>query len=85
MTAVLGVAVAAGAGFALFNAHSAPATALRPELPGGEPNAQASTPQAEGESTVLTGAVLETIPASSYTCLRLSTASGEIWTAVPST
>lgn len=85
MTAVLGVAVAAGAGFALFNAHSAPATALRPEPPVAEPMAQTSTPGAENESSVLTGSVLETIPASSYTYLRLSTASGEIWTAVPST
>jgi hypothetical protein len=85
MTAVLGIAVATGAGFALFNAHAAPTTALRPELPAREAALQPSTPAAEGESTALSGSVLETIAASSYTYLRLSTATGEIWTAVPTT
>jgi hypothetical protein len=85
MTAVLGIAVAAGAGSALFNAHAAPATALRPELPAREAAASPSPTAAEGESTALSGSVLETIAASSYTYLRLATANGEIWTAVPST
>lgn len=89
MTAILGIAVAAGAGFALFKAHAAPATALRAEPPAREATTQASTPAveaaAEAESSALSGSVLETIPASSYTYLRLATANGEIWTAVPST
>ena len=84
MTAVLGVAVAAGAGSALFNAHAAPAAALRPEPPAREATATAPT-AAEDESTALSGSVLETIAASSYTYLRLATANGELWTAVPST
>lgn len=85
MTAVLGIAVAVGAGSALFNAHAAPTTALRPEPPAREATLQAATPKPETESTALSGSVLETIAASSYTYLRLSTANGEVWTAVPTT
>lgn len=85
MTAVLGIAVAAGAGSALFNAHATPGATLRPEPAGREATAQTAPPEADGESGALSGSVLETIAASSYTYLRLSTASGEVWTAVPST
>lgn len=85
MTAILGIAVAAGAGVALFNARATSATPVRPEPPAREATTQASTPAADGESTALSGSVLETIAASSYTYLRLSTANGEIWTAVPTT
>ncbi|HYQ46631.1 MAG TPA: hypothetical protein VER11_31900 [Polyangiaceae bacterium] len=86
MTAVLGIAVAAGAAFALFNAHAAPATALRPELPNREATSQApAAADDDDERTALSGSVLETFGASSYTYLRLSTANGEIWAAVPST
>jgi len=84
MTAVLGLAVAAGAGSALFNAHATPTTALRPELQAPEAAAQAPAPTAGEESTVLSGSVLETFAASQYTYLRLATSSGEIWAAVPS-
>ena len=84
MTAVLGIAVAAGAGSALFNAHSTPSTAVRPEQPARQAVMQASLPAANEESTVLSGSVLETFPASQYTYLRLATSNGEIWAAVPS-
>ena len=84
MTAVLAIAVTAGAGFALFNAHAAPAPALSPEPQAREPQARAALPSAGEESNVLSGSVLETMAASQYTYLRLATANGEIWTAVPS-
>ena len=85
MTAVLGIAVAAGAGSALFNAHAAPVTAVRPEVPAREAQTRPATPTADEDSTSLSGSVLETVPASQYTYLRLATATGEMWTAVPST
>jgi len=87
MTAVLGLAVAAGAGFAFFNAHAAPATPLRPEPPSRSDGSEtrSATPSEEQSSTRLTGSVLETFGASSYTYLRLKTDNGEIWSAVPST
>ncbi|HKO52763.1 MAG TPA: hypothetical protein VJV79_33880 [Polyangiaceae bacterium] len=85
MTAVLGIAVAAGAGSALFNAHSAPAGALRPEGPAREQAKPASTAPNDEEGSALRGSVLETMAASQYTYLRLATSNGEIWAAVPST
>jgi len=85
MTAVLGIAVAAGAGSALFNAHAAPASALRPEAPARQATLPASTPLPDRDSSTLSGSVLETMAASQYTYLRLATSDGEIWTAVPST
>jgi hypothetical protein len=85
MTVVLGIAIAAGAGSALFNAHAAtPVTALRPEIHASEPALQAPAPAPADESSVLSGSVLETFPASQYTYLRLATANGEVWAAVPS-
>jgi len=83
MTAVLGIAIATGAGFALFNAHAAPVTALRPEVATREAATQPAPDTADTDSTSLSGSVLETMPASQYTYLRLSTANGEIWAAVP--
>jgi len=83
MTAVLGIAVALGAGLALFKAHAAPPTALRPES---SPQAEAAAPPPapSEESRSLSGSVLETHPASQYTYLRLATADGQVWAAVPS-
>jgi len=85
MTAVLGIAVAVGAGFALFNVHAAPVSALRPEVQALEatPTAAATPDEKDEESNALSGSVLETFPASQYTYLRLATAKGEIWAAVP--
>ncbi|HEY0462910.1 MAG TPA: hypothetical protein VGC79_01820 [Polyangiaceae bacterium] len=86
MTAVLLVAVVAGAGSALFSAHAAPVTALRPEGQARQTEAQspAEAPAADQGSNALHGSVLETKAASQYTYLRLGTPSGEIWAAVPS-
>jgi hypothetical protein len=85
MTAVLGIAVAAGAGSALFTARAAsPVTALRPESQPREAATQAKAAAPADESTVLSGSVLETFPASQYTYLRLATSNGEVWAAVPS-
>jgi len=87
MTAVLGIAIAAGAGSALFNAHAAPVSTLRPELPAREESEQPAAPAAAAaaqESNAVSGSVLETQAASQYTYLRLATSNGEIWAAVPS-
>ncbi|MEI9935781.1 MAG: hypothetical protein WDO69_01020 [Pseudomonadota bacterium] len=83
MTAVLGIAVAAGAGSALFNAHAAPVNALRPEAQAREATPP-SAPMLDDETPALSGSVLETMAASKYTYLRLATSNGEIWAAVPS-
>jgi len=84
MTAVLGIAVAAGAGSALFNSHAARATSVRAELPT-MPEAVLAAPvtEAESASASVSGSVLQTLAASKYTYLRLATPSGEVWTAVP--
>ena len=87
MTAVLCIAVAVGAGSALFNSHTARATAARPEpasslaalSPALDPGSTT-----DDSSAAITGSVLETMPASKYTYLRLATNNGEVWTAVPS-
>ena len=81
MTAVLGIAVAAGAGSALFNAHAAPGNTLRPEV---NQLVKQAEPRADEPSAALSGTVLETQAASQYTYLRLATSNGEIWAAVPS-
>ncbi|HEY3256126.1 MAG TPA: hypothetical protein VGJ91_19335 [Polyangiaceae bacterium] len=83
MTAVLGIAVAVGAGSALFNAHAAPPTALRPEGPASDVTPEPA-PAPDEDSSALSGRVLETQAASQYSYLRLATANGEIWAAVPS-
>jgi hypothetical protein len=50
------------------------------------PPASSPSPQLEAPATAnLTGKVLETIDASQYTYLRLQTAKGEVWAAVPVT
>lgn len=87
MTAVLCTAVAAGAGSALFKARAAQPPALRPELAAQPAAARAvlPSPPAGDANSALSGAVLETIPASNYTYLRVATNGGEIWAAVPST
>jgi len=84
MTAVLGIAVAAGAGSALFNSHAARATSVRAEPPMA-PEAAPAAPatEAESPSASVSGSVLQTLPASKYTYLRLATPNGEVWTAVP--
>ena len=85
MTLVLGAAVAAAGGLALLTSHNARGTTVQPEVR--EPAAalaMAPAAAAEADDTTLSGAVLETLAASKYTYLRLATATGEVWAAVPS-
>ena len=84
MTAVLCVAIAAGASSALFNAHASPASPVRPERPAVGAVVQPSAPTPDQPSSALSGSVLETFPASQYTYLHLATSNGKIWAAVPS-
>ena len=79
MTAALSAAILVGGAVALLDSHSARATTVRvaaaqpsPDAPGG------------ADATELSGTVLETLAVSSYTYLRLSTSTGEVWAAVPS-
>lgn len=85
MTAALAAAVIAGGALALFNSHSARATTVRAEAaqPAPEPASQTQAPAGDN-GPGLSGAVLETLPVSNYTYLRLSTSAGEVWAAVPS-
>ncbi|MET0794573.1 MAG: hypothetical protein ABW061_23840 [Polyangiaceae bacterium] len=89
MTVVLCIAVVAGASSAVFNSHSAQATAVRsaPSTSSISSAGPASAPASASDDTnsALTGSVLETFPASKYTYLRLATSAGESWAAVPST
>jgi hypothetical protein len=84
MTAGLCIAVAVGAGSALFNSHNAaavraePRAALLPAL-----TADPSPPLGD-TNPAITGVVRETIAASQYTYLRVATNTGDIWAAVPS-
>ena len=89
MTTVLGAAVILGGALAFVNSRAARNTTARPELAAlTAAAAPAAAPEpavaSEDDSAALSGAVLETVPASKYTYLRLSTAAGEVWAAVPS-
>jgi len=70
------------------------ATSSSPALPPGHPNidsaSAAAMPQSAGmpaapSGNALTGKVLETLDAGGYTYVRIQTASGEEWAAVPQT
>lgn len=89
MSWALGGAVAAAAVLALAGARRSnsaasavapPLTAVAAELPDNAPadHAPADTTPA------IAGEVLETLPVAKYTYLRLATAAGEVWAAVPS-
>ncbi len=89
MSWALGGAIAAAAVLALAGARHSnslsaavqPAlTAAAPELPD---NAAAESAAADN-TPALQGEVLETLPVAKYTYLRLATAAGEVWAAVPS-
>lgn len=83
MTIALGAAIALGGALAVFNAHDARGTTVRAEVLAATP-APASEAASEPVGSALSGSVLETLPVSKYTYLRLSTSSGEVWAAVPS-
>ena len=85
MTAALGAAVVLGGALALVNSHAAHATSVRPEVlePRAAVQPQPAAAPVEDTSAALSGAVQETLAVSKYTYLRLSTATGEVWAAVP--
>ena len=57
---------------------------LLPALPGCSPSPQPAAPALPGQ-VLLTGPVLEQLDAPPYTYLRVKTATGEVWAAVPIT
>ena len=79
---IVGVAAAAGAAFLGLGGDS---TAPRATVtPAAEAPAPAQVPAAQGEiKSVIEGEVLESIDVAGYTYLRLRTANGEEWAAVP--
>jgi hypothetical protein len=86
MTLALGGAVVAAVAFALTTSHTSRGEDLRSEaspVAAAAPTEAANAPPA-GDDTALSGDVLETLPVSKYTYLRLRTSAGEVWAAVPS-
>lgn len=87
MTLALAAAIAGGGALAFVNSH-APRTSVSAEsassaVPPAELGvAEADAPEAD--AAALSGSVLETLPVSKYTYLRLATSQGEVWAAVPS-
>jgi len=57
----------------------------KPEAPKPPPGAPAPGAVAPGDSPVIKGKVAERLDAAPYSYLRLNTAAGEVWTAVPQT
>lgn len=86
MTWALAGAVSAAALFALAGVRR-PTSLLREPEPLAAPaqNDPLTQPTSEPASAGLEGEVLETLPVAKYTYLRLQTAAGEVWAAVPST
>lgn len=69
--------------FVLFAATLAAAGCSKKETPAGATTAAPTTPAPTAQG--LTGTVAEAMDASNYTYLRLTTASGEVWAAIPVT
>ncbi len=94
MTLVLGGAVVAAVALAVATSRTPrdarvrsedpPLAAALPAEPAQGLLGEAEDPPAAA-GTALTGEVLEVLPVSKYTYLRLSTSSGEVWAAVPLT
>jgi hypothetical protein len=88
MTLVLGGAVVAAVALSVYSSRATHDAPLRSEdsaavaMPATEQAAQ-TDPTPAADDTALNGDVLETLPVSKYTYLRLHTASGEVWAAVP--
>ena len=89
MTLVLGGAVVAAVALSVYSSRAPRDAPLRSEDPASvatqatEQTAPTDPPLAADDSA-LNGDVLETLPVSKYTYLRLHTANGEVWAAVPS-
>jgi hypothetical protein len=89
MTLVLGGAVVAAIALSVYSSGATHSTPLRSEDPApvatrATEQAAAADPTPAADDTALNGDVLEALPVSKYTYLRLHTAEGEVWAAVPS-
>src|SRR5450432_233401 len=84
MTFALGGAVVAAVAIAIVTTRTTHGADPHPEDPplAAAPAAPADAPPA-ADGAGLNGEVLETLPVSKYTYLRLRTAAGEVWAAVP--
>jgi hypothetical protein len=83
MTWALAGAISAAALFALAGVRR-PSSSLGGREPALAHDDPATQPASEPTSTGLAGEVLETLAVPKYTYLRLQTASGEVWAAIPS-
>ena len=85
MTVVLVLGVAAAIAIALATTRTSHGAAvLASEASSAAPSLAEPADAPAADDTALTGEVLETVPVSKYTYLRLRSASGEVWAAVPS-
>ncbi len=84
MTLLLGGAIAGAVALAIFGLGKPPGASAEAELPALNAAPTASPPAEVDDTDALAGEVLETIPVSQYTYLRLKTARGDVWAAVPS-
>ena len=84
LTVVLALAVVAAIAIALATTRTSHgAGVLASDSAPSDPPASDSAPE-PAQDTALSGEVLESIPVSKYTYLRLRSADGEVWAAVPS-
>jgi hypothetical protein len=85
MTVVLALVVVAAIAIALVTARTSHGAGIRADEPmPATPLADESASPAAAEDGALSGEVLETVPVSKYTYLRLQASEGEVWAAVPS-
>ncbi|MEP7051293.1 MAG: hypothetical protein ABJB12_13115 [Pseudomonadota bacterium] len=84
MSFALGGAIAAAAVLALVGARSSNSRAVTAEPAATAPAPELPDNALAGNAAALQGEVLETLPVAKYTYLRLATATGEVWAAVPS-
>jgi hypothetical protein len=85
MTIVLALVVAAAIAIALATTRTSRGAGVRADEPTPpSPLAADSAEAPSAEDGAINGEVLETVPVSKYTYLRLRSSDGEIWAAVPS-
>ena len=85
MTIVLALVVVAAIAIALATARTSHGAGIRADDPmPATPLADESSSPPAAEDGALSGEVLETVPVSKYTYLRLRSSEGEVWAAVPS-
>jgi hypothetical protein len=85
MTVVLALVIVAAIAIALATARTSHGAGIRADDPTpSTPLADESASPPAAEDGALSGEVLETVPVSKYTYLRLRGSDGEVWAAVPS-